>query len=189
MYAVAIPSPNRCTGRNRPLPRCSSQCTNFSENNWYDSIGTTATDTTRLIITAVVTAIAMSRNIMPTSICRNTTGKNTATVVSVDASTAPHTSRVPSYAARNAFFPMCRCRSMFSSTTIASSTSRPVANARPARLTRFSVVPSARITMNVPISDIGIETLTTSVDAMLRRNVHNTNTVKMQPRRMSSRRW
>ena len=57
---------------------------------------------------AVVTAIAMSRNIMPTSICRNTTGRNTATVVSVDARIAPHTSRPPSYAAWNALLPMCR---------------------------------------------------------------------------------
>ena len=64
--------------------------------SFSESMGITDTDTKRLSITAQLTAMAMSLKSCPASSCTKTTGRKTATVVSVDASTAPHTSRAPS---------------------------------------------------------------------------------------------
>ena len=52
-------------------------------------------------------------------------GRNTATIDSVVAITARPISSVPSSAASCADLPICRWRTMFSRTTIASSMSRP----------------------------------------------------------------
>ena len=47
------------------------------------------------------------------------------------------------------------CRSTFSTTTIASSTTIPIANTSPKRVRLFIENPSAAITANVPIKDTG----------------------------------
>ncbi len=61
-----------------------------------ENMGMTVTETSRLRMTAQVTAMAMSLNSWPASSFMNTTGRNTATVVSVEARMAPQTSRVAS---------------------------------------------------------------------------------------------
>jgi hypothetical protein len=58
--------------------------------------GITDTDTSRLSRMAKVMAMAISLNNWPASSWIKITGKNTATVVAVEASTAPHTSLAPS---------------------------------------------------------------------------------------------
>ncbi len=60
------------------------------------SMGITDTDTNSDNVTEQVTAMAMSLKSCPASSWVKTTGRNTATVVSVEASTAPQTSRAPS---------------------------------------------------------------------------------------------
>ena len=67
-------------------------------------------ETIRLNATAKLIASAMSPNSCPTSSFMNTTGRNTAIVVAVLASTAPQTSRVPWSAESNRDLPICRCR-------------------------------------------------------------------------------
>ena len=59
---------------------------------------------------------------------KNEIGMNTAASVAVVAMTAKNTCLAPSTAAARAPMPMARWRSMFSSTTMASSTTRPVAS-------------------------------------------------------------
>jgi hypothetical protein len=61
-----------------------------------DSVGITVIETNRLKTTALLMAMAMSRNSCPASSCTKTMGRNTATVVSVLARTAPQTSTAPS---------------------------------------------------------------------------------------------
>ncbi len=69
-----------------------------------------------------------SRNNPPTWPGRKESGMNTAASVAVVAMTAKNTSRVPSTAAARGPSPWPRRRTMFSRTTIASSTTRPVAS-------------------------------------------------------------
>ena len=66
----------------------------FLLKNIFASTGITAIAVTRLKPTAALTAMAISPKSCPASSFINTTGKNTAIVVKVEASTAPHTSFV-----------------------------------------------------------------------------------------------
>ena len=97
-----------------------------------DSIGISVSDTTSEIISAMETVSAWSLNNWPATPCTNTSGKNTATVVSVDATTAMLTSFAPAMEEARMPSPFSRCLAMLSSTTMESSTTMPVARARPA---------------------------------------------------------
>ena len=92
-----------------------------------------------------------------------TIGKNTATVVSVEATTAPPTSRVPRIAAARASSPSSRHRTIDSSTTIALSTSMPIPRASPPSDITFSETPSSRIGAKVAITESGMDRPMTSV--------------------------
>ena len=59
---------------------------------------------------------------------------------------------------------------MFSSTTIASSTTRPTATARPPRVMMFRVIPVTCITTSAVSTDSGMLTAATSVERRLNRN-------------------
>ena len=69
----------------------------------------------------------------------NAVGKNTATSANVVAITAMPISLAASIAALNGVLPMRRCRSMFSISTIASSTSTPTTSARLSSVTVLRV--------------------------------------------------
>jgi len=149
------------------------------------SMGMTDTDTNSDRLTAQVTAMAMSLKSCPASSWMKTTGRNTATVVRVEASTAPQTSLVPSYAARTGPLPSCfRCRSMFSRTTMALSTSMPTAKEMPARETTFRLRPKSFMKMKVPMMEMGMDTATMTVDEKLRRKSSSTMTASAPPMRM-----
>jgi hypothetical protein len=80
------------------------------------------------------------------------------------AMTAPVTSRMAAAAARKASFcPSRMCRSMFSITTMASSTTRPVASVMPNRVRVLMEKPSSFTKANVPMSDTGMVTAGMSV--------------------------
>ncbi len=70
---------------------------------------------------------------------------------------------------------------MFSSTTIALSTSMPTAKAIPARLTTFKFLPKAFMKINVPIMLIGMAVAAIPVDATLLRNITNTDIASNPP--------
>ncbi len=72
--------------------------------------GITVMETARLSRTAKLMAMAMSLKSCPASSSTKITGRKTATVVSVLASTAPQTSRAPFNAACRRLCPSCRCR-------------------------------------------------------------------------------
>ena len=76
----------------------------------------------------------------------------------------PTSSRAPTSAASTGVFPPRMWRSMFSSTTMASSTTRPTERTMARRVRRFTVNPNACIRKTPPISDNGIATTGISTD-------------------------
>ena len=104
-----------------------------------------------------VTVIAKSLNIVPTTPSTNTIGINTATVVKVDAVIAIPTSEAPSIAASSLEYPSEFKRNIFSSTTIALSTSIPTARANPPSVSIFKVIPLKYKSIKDAIKDIGID--------------------------------
>ena len=101
---------------------------------------------------------------------------NTATSDSVIDRIVNATSFDPSYAACMGFFPISMCRTMFSSITIASSTTKPTesVSAISDRLSRL--YPSKYITANVPTSEHGSARLGIIVAERLRRKMKMTST-------------
>ena len=88
---------------------------------------------------------------------KNATGTNTAISTSAVAMTAPSTSRIASDAACRAdTLYSWMCRSMFSITTIASSTTMPVARMMPKSVSVLMEKPISLTNANAPISDTGI---------------------------------
>ena len=83
------------------------------------------------------------------------TGTKTARMVNEVAMTARPISAVPSRAASKWSLPRCRCRTMFSRTTIASSISIPMASERPIRVRMLRVKPKARMAMKPATTEIG----------------------------------
>ena len=88
----------------------------------------------------------------------NETGRITAIRTIVVAITAKPISRLPFVAARSVGSPPSIRRAMFSSTTIASSTTSPIASTNPSNVSVLIVNPSAAMTINAEMIDTGIVT-------------------------------
>ncbi|MNH17651.1 hypothetical protein D3C79_773350 [compost metagenome] len=85
----------------------------------------------------------------------NAAGTNTAHSTSAVAMIGPVTSLMAFCVASSGFSPRPMLRSTFSTTTMASSTTIPMANTRPNNDKALSEKPNRCITANVPISDTG----------------------------------
>ena len=72
--------------------------------------------------------------------------------------------------------PSSTCRLMFSSMTIASSTTSPTASTSASRVSVLIEKPNAHMKMNAPTSDTGMVTIGTSVARKLRRKTKITST-------------
>ncbi|MEY9685691.1 hypothetical protein ABIF13_006465 [Bradyrhizobium elkanii] len=90
-------------------------------------IGVVVSETTSEITIAIVMVMANSRNRRPTRPPIKRIGTNTATSDTLIDSTVKPTSRVPTSVASSRDSPASMWRVMFSSTTMASSTTKPVA--------------------------------------------------------------
>ena len=90
-------------------------------------------------------------------------GTNTAHSTRAMASTGPATSSIARRVASRAVSPCASHRSTFSTTTIASSTTIPMASTSPNSERLCSEKPSSVITANVPTSDTGTAIIGTSV--------------------------
>ena len=84
------------------------------------------------------------------------TGRNTAASVKVVAMMAKATCRAPSTEAWMRVSPSSIRRKMFSNITIASSTTSPIASTSASRVRMLMENPSAEITANVPMIEIGM---------------------------------
>ena len=108
---------------------------------------------------------------------KKATGTNTATSTMPMTTTAPKTSRMASRAARWAlFFSSRMCRSMFSITTIASSTTMPVASTIPNSVSVLIENPNSFTNANVPMSETGMVMAGMTV---LRQFCRNRNITRM----------
>ena len=108
-------------------------------------------------------------------------GRNTATTVSVVASTASPISCVPSSAACRWLLPMLAWRTMFSRTTMASSISRPIDSDSASRVMTLRVKPASLRANRVPIRAIGSVSPVITVLRHEPRNSHTISTVSSAP--------
>ena len=116
----------------------------------------------------------------------NATGTKMTTKESVVAMTARPISCVASAAASFGVTPFSSTnRKMFSSTTMASSMTMPVASDSASIVMLFSVKPAIFMNVNVPTIDVGMASAAMNVTRMLRMN-RNTTTLASRPPRI---RW
>ena len=131
------------------------------------------------IATEIVSA--RSANSWPSVFFMKITGRNTITVVSVEAKSAGQTWMAPSSAACAGEAPRSRRSRMLSSTMVAASSVMPTAKAMPAIEITFSVWPVTSMTSTVASTLTGIAMPTRSVERNWRRNSHSTPTARMMP--------
>ena len=122
------------------------------------------------ISTATEIVIPNCRYISPVMPGRKQTRTNIASSTAVVAITGPVTSSIDRMAALFGSSPSSISRFTFSITTIASSTTMPIARIRPKSVIRLIEYPIASSTANVPISDTGIASVGTSVDRQSCKN-------------------
>ncbi|CAB4589387.1 unannotated protein [freshwater metagenome] len=139
-------------------------------------------DTNSDASSAIVTVTANGWNSSPDKPPTKASGRNTATVVMVDAVTAVATSLTPSRMATMRSSPRDRCLLMFSTTTIESSTTRPIEIVTAPIVRMLSEKLLAHIPMNVSNNDVGIDTAVTSVDRIDNRKTRITMIAKTNPR-------
>ena len=108
-------------------------------------------------------------------------GRNTQTVVSVEARIAPATSPAPLIAASFAEHPSLRILKIFSITTMELSTSIPTPSARPDSEITFSVTPLKYMHTIAVIKLTGMEQATTAVGRQSFRNTIRIRTARTAP--------
>ena len=131
--------------------------------------------------TAAAAVQPNSRKNLPGMPGMNATGMNTAASVQEVATTARPISSAASSAACRGGLPMRRWRSMFSTSTIASSTRMPTTTASASRVIMFRLKPSQYITAKVGMIDSGSATAEMKVARQSRRNNHTTSTASSAP--------
>ena len=144
-----------------------------------DSIGSSVKETNSEISTAAETMMPNWKKKRPMMPPMKATGRNTATMQKVVASTASPISLVPSSAAWRCVLPKPMWRMMFSRTTMASSIRMPMARLSAISVSTFSVKPNAAITMKAPNTEIGS---VRPVITVLRQECRNRNTMAMVSR-------
>ena len=117
-----------------------------------ESVSATRPETT----TAPARASANSVNSRPVRPGAKASGAYTATSVMVIATMAKPTSREPLSAAWNGVMPSSIWRKMFSSITMASSTTRPIASTKANSVSVLMLNPASAISAKAPMSDTGI---------------------------------
>ena len=131
--------------------------------------------------TAAATVRPNCRKYCPVTPSMKLTGRNTAMIVNDVATTARPISSAASMAARKPLLPMRMCLTMFSISTMASSTSTPATSDRPSSVTPFSVNPMACMKAKVGTADSGIASAEMTVARQLRRNIQTTITARVEP--------
>src|SRR3954471_18223973 len=109
----------------------------------------------------------------------NDVGTNTAHSTSAMAITGPVTSSIALRDASRGDNPSASQRSTFSTTTIASSTTMPIASTNPNSDRLLSENPKIAITANVPMSDTGTATIGMIVARQFCRNTSTTINTRM----------
>jgi hypothetical protein len=146
------------------------------------SIGVRVSETKPETRIATPMVTANSWNSRPMSPPRKSTGMNTATSERVMEMTVKVISRLPVIAASSTGSPRSMWRTMFSRTTMASSTTKPTARVSAMRDRLSRLKPSRYITAKVATIDIGRARLGIAVARMLRRKRKITITTRPSAR-------
>ena len=125
-------------------------------NNSAQSAGLSVKETSSEMTVAVAIVTANWRKNWPLIPGTSAAGMNTAVSTRAMAINAPPTSSIVRRVASRGERPSRRLRSTFSTTTIASSTTMPIASTRPNSESVLREKPSADSTAKVPISDTGM---------------------------------
>ncbi len=120
--------------------------------------------------------MANSRNSRPTTSAMNSSGISTAISDTVSETSVKPISSAPFSAAWNGVSPISMWRAMFSTMTMASSTTKPVAMVSAISVRLLIEKPARYITPKVPTSDSGTTMLGMIVAGTLRRNRNVTST-------------
>ncbi len=123
----------------RPASEPGGGCPPFSHSR--HSSGVTVRETKKLITNEKEMVSANGTKRLRATPWRNSTGKKTTMVVTVDTRMGIATSCAAASTAARLGCPSERCRWMFSSSTMESSTSRPTPSASPPRVKMLSVWP------------------------------------------------
>ena len=127
-------------------------------------------------MTEPTTAVANSIKSRPAVLLWKASGTKTATSESVIEMMAKPISCMPLNAASIGFMPASICRWMFSRTTIASSTTIPMASTSASMVRMLMVKPKTFRTMNVEMMETGMATVGMRVERRLRRKMKMTST-------------
>src|SRR5205823_3701012 len=119
--------------------------------------------------------------VLPGGPAMKLTRTNTGMVVAGVGTTANSVWSAASSAAWKPLLPMRMWRTMFSISTMASSTSTPATSDRASRLIEFSVKPIHCMNANVGIADSGMASAEISVARVSRRNRNTTSTASTEP--------
>ena len=155
--------------------------------NQYASTGTMVSETNSDPVSASTVVSAKGRNSSPAMPGTSAIGTNTSMATSVDDTTAAATSPTAStMVLKRERDDVARCREMFSTTTMESSTMRPMASMRPASDIMLRVSPVASTPTNANSSDSGIEIAVISVGFSAQRNTKITTTANSSPQAPST---
>src|ERR1700758_5185400 len=157
--------------------------------NFAHIVGVVVKETTSDTPIATLRVTANSRKSLPTIPPISSNGMNTATSDVLIETTVNPISAAPLNVACTTPMPCSTYLVMFSSTTIASSTTNPVEMARAISERLSRLYPSTYITPNVPTSERGTEMLGMIVALTVRRNANTTrmtNTIEISSVRSMS---
>lgn len=138
---------------------------------------------------ATARVTANSRNSRPTTSPMNSRGISTAISDKVSDTRVKPICLDPRSAAVMAFSPASMRRAMFSTMTMASSTTNPVAMVRAIRVRLLMLKPSNAIRPNVPTRDSGTTTPGIRVARQVRKNTKVTATTRMMASSISTCTW
>ncbi len=144
------------------------------------SIGVSVSETKPDTMIATATVTANSRNTRPTMPPISSTGMNTAMSENVIEMMVKPISRAPLRAASNGRIPPSTWRTMFSSITIASSTTKPTDSVSASRVMLLIENPNTYIAAQVPISDTGSASAGMTVAEIERRKRKITRMTRKQ---------
>ena len=165
--ASSQPSKRSASRSSRPGVRLpSGSCTRLRPHR----AGVRVSETTAEITMVATRVTANSRISMVNMLSPNTIGPNTAISDSVIDTTVKPISRTPVSAACSGAMPCSMWRTMFSITTIASSTTKPTHSTSATSEKMFRVKPSIHITISAPASDSGTLSMAIRVGRSRRRN-------------------
>ena len=158
----------------------------FRVNSFVEIIGVNVNATKEETTTAPAITTLNSRNKRPVVPSKKTIGKNTATNTTVVAITAKNISFDPLNPACNGDIPCSIFVNIFSMTTIASSTTKPMASTTASKVKMLMVNPATYIIKKEAINDTGIARTGINVVRQLRKKRKMIKTTKRKASKIVS---